>query len=172
MSVREILLIPDKRLKQLCEPVSLISKEEFKLADDMFETMYDAPGIGLAAPQVGVMKNIIVMDCAKEEDEKPDPIIMINPKIIFFSQEKRIYEEGCLSIPEFFGDIERPENIKVRYQDIDGKNIEREADGLLATCIQHEVDHLEGKLFIDYLSRLKRERVVKKFSKMAKLREK
>ncbi len=169
MSLRQILLIPDKRLKQKTEMVSSINKNELALIDDMFETMYDAPGIGLAAPQVGILSKIIVMDCAKEEDEKPDPIAMINPEIIWTSEEMRTYEEGCLSIPDFFADVTRPEKIKVRYLDEKSKLIEREADGLLATCIQHEIDHLEGKLFIDYISRLKRERITKKFQKLARL---
>lgn len=169
MSIKNILFIPDKRLKQVCAPVSSLTKDRLQLIDDMFETMYDAPGIGLAAPQVGILENIIVMDCAKEEDEKPDPIAMINPEIIWFSEETRTYEEGCLSIPDYFEDVTRPEKIKVRYLSPQEELIEREADGLLATCIQHEVDHLKGKLFIDYLSRLKRERITKKFQKLAKL---
>ncbi len=172
MSIKEILLIPDKRLKMKTDLVSSITKNEHRLIDDMFETMYDAPGIGLAAPQVGVMSKIIVMDCAKEEDEKPDPIAMINPEIIWVSDELNTYEEGCLSIPDYFADITRPANIKVRYLDKNEKTIEREAGGLLATCIQHEIDHLEGKLFIDYISRLKRERITKKFQKMAKFEAK
>lgn len=171
MTIRNILLIPDKRLKQVTKPIEQISKSTRLLIDDMFETMYEAPGIGLAAPQIGVMEQIIVMDCAKEEEgEKPNPIAMINPEIIFFSKETRIHEEGCLSIPEYFEEIERPDNIKVRYKDQYEKIIELEADGLLATCIQHEVDHLNGKLFIDYLSRLKRERIMKKFQKMERRR--
>ncbi len=169
MAIREILLIPDKRLKQVSKPILEIDKSIFKLVDDMFETMYEAPGIGLAAPQIGVMKQIIIMDCSNEEQgEKPDPIAMINPKIVFFSEQTRVHEEGCLSIPEYFEEIERPDNIRVRYQDVAGKKIEREASGVLATCIQHEIDHLEGRLFIDYLSRLKRERIMKKFQKLAR----
>jgi len=171
MAVREILLIPDKRLKQKCEPVTNLAEIDKKLIDDMFETMYDAQGIGLAAPQIGVMQRIIIMDCVKEEGDISEPIAMINPEIIRLSKELRVYEEGCLSIPEFLEDVTRPENISVRYLSIDNEVIEREADGLLATCIQHEVDHLDGRLFIDYISRLKRERVTKKFTKWAKRRE-
>ncbi len=171
MSVREILIIPDKRLRSIAEPVTKIDEEIKSLIDDMFDTMYDALGYGLAAPQIGVMKRIIVMDDAdKKKNEKPNPITMINPEITYFSDEKRSYEEGCLSIPEFLANIERPDNIVVKYQTIDGEIIERKADGLLATIIQHEVDHLNGKLLIDYLSRLKRERVIKKFQKLARLR--
>ena len=168
MALRPILLIPDKRLKKIAEPVREIDKNIHALVDDMFETMYEAPGIGLAGPQIGVMSRIVVMDCAREEDEKHDPIAMINPEILWFSEELRVHEEGCLSIPEYFEDVERPDNIRIRYKDVDNKTIEREADGLLATCMQHEVDHLEGKLFIDYLSRLKRGRIIKKFTKLAR----
>ncbi len=170
MSVRNIIYIPDKRLRTVAEPVAEINKDIHILIDDMFETMYKALGFGLAAPQIGVLKRVIVMDCSDEEDEKQDPIAMINPEITFFSEEKRAYKEGCLSIPEILEEIERPDNIRVKYTNIDGKIIEREADGLLATCIQHEVDHLNGKLFIDYLSRLKRDRIIKKFQKLARRR--
>lgn len=183
MALRPILYIPDPRLKMVVPPVDEISKATRSLVDDMFETMYDAPGIGLAAPQIGVMERVVVVDCARragEEEEQggqegeeviaetPEPIALINPKITFFSEELRVHEEGCLSIPDYYEEVERPDNIRVRYTDIHGKQIEREADGLLATCIQHEVDHLDGKLFIDYLSRLKRERITKKFQKAAK----
>ena len=168
MALRPVLLIPDKRLKKVAMPVREIDKSIHALVDDMFETMYEAPGIGLAGPQIGVMSRIVVMDCAREEDEEPDPIAMINPEILWFSEELRVHEEGCLSIPEYFEDVERPDNIRIRYKDVDNKIVEREADGLLATCMQHEVDHLDGKLFIDYLSRLKREIITKKFTKLAR----
>lgn len=168
MALRPILFIPDQRLREVTAPVVEITKEIHALVDDMFETMYDAPGIGLAAPQIGVMQRIVTLDCAKGEEEKPDPMALINPEILWFSEETRVYEEGCLSIPEFYEEVERPDTIRVRYTDLEGKVIEREADGLLSTCIQHEVDHLNGKLFIDYISRLKRERVIKKFQKAAK----
>ncbi len=169
MTFRDIILIPDKRLKTVVEPLSNIDKDTHILVDDMFETMYEANGFGLAGPQIGVMGRIIVVDCAREDEgEKPDPIAMINPDIVFFSEEINVYEEGCLSIPEYFEEVERPANIRVKYLNIDGKVIEREADGLLATCIQHEIDHLNGKLFIDYISRLKRDRIIKKFQKLAR----
>ncbi len=197
MALKQILLIPDVRLRQIAEPVVTIDQRIKTLVKDMFETMYDAPGIGLAAPQVGIMKRLIVLDCAKREDEDereansedddgensdleaeqnpepepepdPDPITMVNPEIIWFSDELSVYEEGCLSIPDYYEDVERPTSCTVRYMDMDGKTIERELDGLLSTCVQHEVDHLDGKLFIDYLSRLKRERITKKFQKAAR----
>ena len=167
MSIRPILIIPDARLRQHAEPVPA-PKDLKDLVADMFDTMYDAPGIGLAGPQIGVMSRVVVMDVTKGEDEKPDPIAMINPEIIWRSEELRIHEEGCLSIPDYYEEVERPDRIAVRYQTVDGDLIEREADGLLATCMQHEIDHLDGKLFIDYLSRLKRERVTKKFQKAAR----
>ena len=137
------------------------------LVEDMFETMYAEPGIGLAAPQVGVSKRLVVIDLAKPEEEKR-PIVMINPEIIWASEEKRVYEEGCLSIPEYYEEVERPDRIKFRYRNLDGKTIESDAEGVLATCVQHEIDHLNGVLFIDYLSKLKRDRVIKKFQKAAK----
>ena len=176
MAIRPILFIPDPRLKQVTAPVPEITKATHALVDDMFETMYEAPGIGLAAPQIGVMERIVVLDVARragddgevEVEENPDPIAMINPEIVFFSEELRIHEEGCLSIPDYYEEVERPDNIRIRYTSLDNKLVEREADGLLATAMQHEVDHLNGKLFIDYLSRLKRERVTKKFQKLAR----
>lgn len=172
MAIRPILFIPDPRLKQVAEPVSEITDEIKTLVKDMFDTMYDAPGIGLAAPQIGVMQRVVVIDCSKRiaesEDEQPDPIAMINPEILWSSEELRIHEEGCLSIPEYYEEVARPDRIRIRYTTPENEVIEREADGLLATCMQHEVDHLNGKLFIDYLSRLKRERVTKKFEKLAR----
>lgn len=171
MTFREIILIPDKRLKTVVEPLANIDKATHILVDDMFETMYEAEGYGLAGPQIGVMGRIIVVDCAREgEGENPNPIAMINPQITFSSEEINVYEEGCLSIPEYFEEVERPANIRVKYLNIDGKAIEREADGLLATCVQHEIDHLNGKLFIDYISRLKRDRIIRKFQKLARLK--
>ncbi|UJQ93146.1 peptide deformylase [Mariluticola halotolerans] len=177
MAIRPILYIPDPRLKQVTAPVTEITDETRALVKDMFETMYDAPGIGLAAPQIGVMQRIVVIDCAKRaddaevaegEEEISDPITLINPEITWVSEETRVYEEGCLSIPEYYEEVERPDRIRIRYMNLEGETIEREADGLLATCMQHEVDHLNGKLFIDYLSRLKRERITKKFEKAAR----
>ena|SRR6476660_5637959 len=167
MAVRDILILPDKRLRLKSEPVKMIEREIKTLVDDMFETMYDAPGIGLAAIQVGVPKRLITMDLAKKDDQ-PQPQVFINPEILWRSDEKATYEEGCLSIPEFYEDIERPAQVRVNFLDRDGKAQELEATGLLATCLQHEIDHLNGVLFIDYISRLKRQMVLKRFSKAAK----
>jgi peptide deformylase len=167
MALREILILPDKRLRLVSEPVKTIDREIKTLVADMFETMYEAPGIGLAAIQVGVPRRVVSMDLAKKEDEK-EPRVFINPEILWKSEEKAIYEEGCLSIPEFYEEVERPAQVRVRYLDLEGREQELEANGLLATCLQHEIDHLNGVLFIDHISRLKRERVVKKFAKAAK----
>lgn len=168
MAKRPILVLPDARLRAVADPIVEIDDDIKKLAHDMLETMYAAPGIGLAAPQVGELKRIVVMDLATE-DEKPDPIIMVNPEILRFSEETVVTEEGCLSIPELYYEVERPAEIAVRYTDLDGTTIEREAGERLAICIQHELDHLDGVLYIDYLSRLKRDRVLKKFQKAEKL---
>ncbi len=167
MAIREIIKIPDKRLRLKSEPVQKIDAGIKKLVDDMFETMYSAPGIGLAAIQLGVAKRVVTMDLSKkEEDHKPQ--VFINPEIIWASEERAKYEEGCLSIPEYYEEVERPAEVKVKYLDLDGKSHEIKAKGLLATCLQHEIDHTNGVLFIDYLSKLKRDRVVKKFTKAAK----
>ncbi|MEO7221892.1 MAG: peptide deformylase [Devosia sp.] len=171
MAKREILVLPDARLRAIAEPIAKVDAEIRKLAKDMLDTMYDAPGIGLAAPQIGEMKRIVVMDLAKD-GEKPDPIVMINPEILKYSEETITTEEGCLSIPEIYYDVERPAEITVKYTDLDGKDVEREAKERLAICIQHELDHLDGVLYIDYLSRLKRDRVIKKFQKAEKLAKK
>ena len=168
MSVRPILILPDPRLRAVADPVDKIDEDVKKLARDMLDTMYAAPGIGLAAPQVGEMKRMVVMDLAKE-GEDPDPIVMINPEILKFSEETEISEEGCLSIPELYYEVERPAQITVRYTDLDGKVVEREAKERFAVCVQHELDHLDGVLYIDYLSRLKRDRVLKKFEKAERL---
>lgn len=167
MALRDILILPDKRLRLVSEPVKTIDKEVRTLVEDMFETMYDAPGIGLAAIQVGVPKRIVTMDLSKKDEDKVQRVF-INPEIVWSSDEKRVHEEGCLSIPEFYEDVERPAQVRVKYLDLDGKEQELEASGLLATCIQHEIDHTNGVLFIDHISRLKRARVVKKFEKVAK----
>jgi peptide deformylase len=171
MAKREILVLPDARLRAVAEPITTVDAAVKKLAKDMLDTMYDAPGIGLAAPQIGEMKRIVVMDLAKE-GEKPDPIVMINPEITKYSEDLITTEEGCLSIPEIYYDVERPAEITVKYTDLDGKEVEREAKERLAICIQHELDHLDGVLYIDYLSRLKRDRVIKKFQKAEKLAKK
>lgn len=169
MAIREIIILPDKQLRLISKPVETVTSEVRKLADDMFETMYDAPGIGLAAIQIAVPLRLITMDLAKKEDEDgPKPRVFINPEIIGASEELSVYEEGCLSIPEYYEEVERPATVRIRYLDLDGKTVEEEASGLFATCIQHEIDHLNGVLFVDYLSKLKRDRVMKKFTKIAK----
>ncbi|MGL4438285.1 MAG: peptide deformylase [Bosea sp. (in: a-proteobacteria)] len=170
MPIRPIVILPDPKLKLVSEPVASITPEIRQLAADMLDTMYDAPGIGIAAIQIGVAKRVVTIDLAKE-DEAKRPIVFINPEIIAESEDIGVYEEGCLSIPEFYEEVERPAAVKVRYMDLDGKTLEIEADGLMATCIQHEIDHLDGILFIDHISKLKRDRCVKKFAKLAKERE-
>jgi len=137
-----------------------------KLADDMLETMYDAPGIGLAAPQIGILDRIIVMDCEKDENASRAPLVMLNPEIISKSDETNVYEEGCLSIPDQFAEVTRPKLVQVRWMDIDGAEQTREFDGLWATCVQHEIDHLDGKLFIDYLGSMKRQMITRKMQKL------
>ena len=165
MAVRPILTAPDPRLKIVSTPVEKVDGETRKLAEDMADSMYAAEGIGLAAVQIGVPKRIIVMDL-DQKDGKKDWRVFINPKILWASDEMAIYEEGCLSVPEIYDDVERPARIKAEYLDLDGKRVEIEADGMLATCLQHEMDHLEGVLFIDHLSRLKREMILRKIAKM------
>lgn len=167
MAIRDLVILPDAQLRQVSTSVEAITPEIKALAADMLETMYDAPGIGLAAIQIGVPKRIVTIDLAKQDEEKT-PIVFINPEITWSSEEMNVHEEGCLSIPEYYEEVERPARVKVRYLDLDGKQQEIDADGLLATCIQHEVDHLNGVLFIDHLSRLKRERVTKRFAKAAR----
>ncbi len=168
MAVRDILILPDKRLRLLSKPVAKIDAATKQLVEDMFDTMYDAPGIGLAAIQIGEPRRIVTMDLAKK-DEPKEPQVFINPELISKSGDKNIHEEGCLSIPEYYEEVERPAAVRVRYLDLDGKQYEIDAEGLLATCIQHEIDHLDGVLFIDHISKLKRDRVIKKFTKAAKL---
>ena len=170
MAILPIIELPDPRLRLVSEPVGAVDAAVRKLMDDMLETMYEAPGIGLAAIQVAVAKRVLVMDVAREDKPK-QPLCLANPEIVWSSEDKNVYQEGCLSIPEYYEDVERPKQVRVRYLDRDNKLQELEADGLLATCVQHEIDHLNGVLFIDYLSRLKRERVVKKFVKAARQRE-
>jgi len=168
MAVRDILILPDKRLRLLSTPVAKIDAATKQLVEDMFDTMYDAPGIGLAAIQIGEPRRIITMDLAKK-DEPKEPQVFINPELISKSGDKNTHEEGCLSIPEYYEEVERPAAVRVRYLDLDGRPHEIDAEGLLATCIQHEIDHLDGVLFIDHISKLKRDRVIKKFTKAAKL---
>lgn len=178
MSEKPIVILPDPRLYQASQPVKTIDQTIHALVDDMFASMYAARGIGLAAVQIGALQRVIVVDLGKEperdeesEDGKPrdpDPHVFINPEIVWASEETRIFEEACLSIPDYREEVERPERIKVRYQTLTGDILEMETGGLMATCLQHEVDHLNGVLFIDHLSRLKRERVIKKFTKAAR----
>ena len=170
MTVRPILIHPDPRLKKVCAPVGDISAELRKLADDMLQTMYEAPGIGLAAPQVGELKRLIVMDCVKDKDAAPQPMALFNPEVTWTSDEMNVYEEGCLSIPEQYADVERPAEVRVKWTDVDGKTREEQFDGLWATCVQHEIDHLNGKLFIDYLGPLKRQMITRKMVKLKKER--
>jgi peptide deformylase len=174
MAIREIIILPDRQLRLVSKKIEKVTPEIRQLADDMFETMYDAPGIGLAAIQVAEPVRLITMDLAKKTEEgevNPKPRVFINPEILSSSGETSVYEEGCLSIPEYYEEIERPAKVRVRFIDLDGKVHEEDAEGLFATCIQHEIDHLNGVLFIDYLSKLKRDRVQKKFSKAAKRAE-
>jgi len=167
MAVREILTVPNPVLKQVSQPVDKVDDELRALMDDMLETMYDAPGIGLAAIQIGVPKRVIVMDLARQGEE-PQPRYFVNPEILWASEETAPYEEGCLSVPEYYDEIERPARVRLRYLNYQGEQVEEEADGLYAVCIQHEMDHLEGVLFIDHLSRLKREQAVKKVRKLTR----
>jgi peptide deformylase len=171
MALRDIIILPDKQLRLVSTPVEKVTAEVRQLVDDMFQTMYDAPGIGLAAIQVAQPLRVITMDLAKRDENgetNPQPRVFINPEILAKSEELSVYEEGCLSIPEYYEEVERPAKVRVRFTDIDGKVHEEDAEGLYATCIQHEIDHLNGVLFIDYLSKLKRDRVMKKFAKAAK----
>jgi peptide deformylase len=170
MALREIITLPDKRLRLKSEPVKRIDAGIRKLVDDLFETMYDAPGIGLAAIQIGIAKRVVTMDLSKK-DEGHKPQVFINPEVTWKSAETSKYEEGCLSIPEYYEEVERPAQVKVKYLDLDGTEHEIEASGLFATCLQHEIDHTNGVLFIDYISKLKRDRVIKKFTKAAKKEE-
>jgi peptide deformylase len=167
MAKRDILIIPDKRLRLKSEPVGAIDKEVRALIDDMFETMYDAPGIGLAAIQIGVPKRVITMDLAKKDESKA-PQVFINPEVTWAAGEMAAYEEGCLSIPEYYEEVQRPNAVRVKFLDCEGKPQELEAGGLLATCLQHEIDHINGVLFIDHISKLKRDMIVKKFKKAQK----
>jgi peptide deformylase len=167
MALREILVVPDPVLKQVSSPVEVVDDELRALMDDMLETMYAAPGIGLAAVQVGVPKQVIVMDLAGQ-DEPPAPRYFVNPEILWASEDTAPYEEGCLSVPEIFDEVERPSQVKLKYLGYDGQEVIEDAEGLFAVCIQHEMDHLKGVLFIDYLSRLKRDRAVAKVKKQAR----
>ena len=188
MAIREILEVPDPRLKVVSEPVTKFDDELKTLVEDMFDTMYDAPGIGLAAIQVGVPLRVLVIDLQPDDPDaepevctahgdhhhthqptKKEPRVFINPEILNPSQELSVYQEGCLSVPDIYADVERPARIRARWQDLDGKTHEEDMDGLMATCLQHEMDHLEGILFIDHLSRLKRQMALKKLEKLRKV---
>tara|TARA_R110002049_G_scaffold117332_3_gene270708 strand:+ start:102525 stop:103052 length:528 start_codon:yes stop_codon:yes gene_type:complete len=163
---RPILLHPDPRLKKPSLPVADLSDDLRALGDDMLATMYDAPGIGLAAPQVGVLSRVIALDCVKEEGEAPRPLVMFNPEIVASSDAVNTYEEGCLSIPEQYADVTRPADVDVRWIDRDGREHSETFSGLWATCVQHEIDHLDGKLFIDYLKPLRRQMITRKMVKL------
>jgi peptide deformylase len=166
MTLRNILIHPDPRLKKVTDPVASVNDDIRRLADDMLETMYDAPGIGLAAPQVAKMLRMIVMDCAKEEDATPEPMVLINPQVVWSSDERSVYDEGCLSIPEQYAEVERPAEVEVEWLNLDGTTQREKFDGLWSTCVQHEIDHLDGKLFIDYLKPLKRQMITRKMQKL------
>ncbi len=164
--IRPILYHPDPRLKKRCDPVAEVTSDLGALAEDMLQTMYDAPGVGLAAPQVGITRRLIVMDCVKDPEALARPMVLFNPEITFASEDLNTYEEGCLSIPEHYGDVARPAEVRVRWMGLDGKMAEDQFSGLWATCVQHEIDHLEGKLFIDYLGPLRRQMITRKMEKL------
>lgn len=165
--ILNIIKLPDPILREVSSPLERVDEDVRALADNMLETMYDAPGVGLAGIQVGVPRRILVFDTAREEEER-NPVVMINPEIVQLSDEPNVYEEGCLSIPDMYAEVERPDAVRVRFLDREGTQLEQHFDELAATVIQHEIDHLDGKLFIDHLSRLRRDRLVKKFLKAQK----
>jgi peptide deformylase len=170
MALRHIITLPDPKLRLISKPLERVDDSVRKLLDDMVETMHEAPGIGLAAIQVAEALRLVVVDLAKK-DEPPQPLQFINPEIVWSADDRSVYEEGCLSIPEYYEEVERPASVRARFVDRDGKQQEILAEGLLATVLQHEIDHLDGVLFIDHISKLKRDRVTKKFAKMAKRAE-
>lgn len=170
MALRPILIHPDPRLRKVAEPVAEVTPELADLADDMLVTMYDAPGIGLAAPQIGISKRLIVLDCEKEAEAEPRPIAMFNPEILWSSEGRSVYEEGCLSIPDQYAEVERPAEVEVRWLDREGLVQQERFAGLWATCVQHEIDHLDGKLFIDYLKPLRRQMITRKMEKLKRER--
>ncbi len=167
MSIKPLIILPDPLLRQVSAPVERVDDDLKRLADDMLETMYEAPGIGLAAIQIGEPLRLLVIDLAKE-GEPPAPHVFINPQVLESAEQRSVYEEGCLSIPDYYAEVERPASVRVQYIDRDGRQQEIMAEGLMATCLQHEIDHLNGVLFIDYISKLKRDMVMKKFRKLAK----
>ncbi len=166
MTLRQILIHPDPRLKKKADPVGTVTDDIRTLAADMLETMYDAPGVGLAAPQIGVSKRIFVMDCIKEEGADPRPMALIDPVVTWASDDLNTYEEGCLSIPEQYGEVKRPAEVEVEWTNLDGDRVSERFDGLWATCAQHEIDHLDGKLFIDHLKPLRRQMITRKMQKL------
>ena len=168
--IRPILIHPDPRLKKVCDPVADVTDDLRRLADDMLETMYDAPGIGLAAPQVGVNRRVLVMDCVKDPAQAPRPMVLLNPEIVWRSEDLSSYEEGCLSIPDQFAEVSRPAEVRVRWTALDGSVQEDQFAGLWATCVQHEIDHLNGRLFIDYLGPLKRQMITRRMEKLKRER--
>ena len=170
MTLRPILIHPDPRLKTVADPVPEVTDEIRRLADDMLETMYDAPGIGLAAPQIGQMSRLLVMDAAKEDEETARPMVLMNPEVTWTSESRSVYEEGCLSIPEQYAEVERPAEVEVRWLGLDGETHAERFDGLWATCVQHEIDHLDGRLFIDYLKPMKRQMITRKMVKFKRER--
>jgi peptide deformylase len=164
--IRPILIHPDPRLKKNCAPVDAVTPEVGQLAEDMLATMYDAPGIGLAAPQVGAMTRLLVIDCVKDPEKSPRPMVLINPIVTWSSEDTSVYDEGCLSIPDQYAEVTRPAIVRVKWLGLDGIQQEEEFNGLWATCVQHEIDHLNGKLFIDYLGPLKRQMITRKMEKL------
>ncbi len=171
MAIRPLVILPDPVLRQVSAPVARFDAELKRLSDDMLATMYDAPGIGLAAIQIGLPVRMLVIDLAKE-GETPAPLVVVNPEIVASGDAANVHEEGCLSIPDYYAEVERPKTVTVRYQEVTGQPQTIEADELLATCLQHEIDHLNGVLFIDHISKLKRDMVVRKFRKLAREKEK
>jgi peptide deformylase len=169
MAARPLVILPDQQLRLVSAPVASVDDAVRRLADDMLQTMYEAPGIGLAAIQVGVPLRLVTIDVSREGEER-NPQVFVNPEIVWHSDETSVYEEGCLSIPDYYEDVERPSRVAVRFTTLAGEAAEVEAEGILATCLQHEIDHLNGVLFIDHISRLKRDRVVRKFTKQARAR--
>jgi peptide deformylase len=169
--IRSILIHPEPRLRKSCAPVETIDEATRRLVDDMLATMYDAPGIGLAAPQLGVLKRVVVMDCAnRDEGEPADPIALLNPEVVAASDDTATYNEGCLSIPEIYADVTRPASVRVRFLTPEGVEEERDFEGLRATCVQHEIDHLNGRLFIDYLGMARRQLITQKMKKLKRER--
>ncbi|MFT4346744.1 peptide deformylase [Bartonella ancashensis] len=167
MPIKSLITLPNPMLREVSKPVACVDSVVQNLIDDMLETMYDAHGIGLAAVQVGIPLRLLVVDI-REPDTPSNPLVVINPEILWLSDERNVCKEGCLSIPEYFAEVERPKCLRIRYEDRNGKEAEIEADGLLATCLQHEIDHLNGRLFVDYLSKIKRDMVIRKFKKKEK----